>query len=69
MIGNSGKIGYVVYSIPYGKADAKGLSTKKISYRFLGKGARGQGAGGKEKYYLSKLDNLFSGSPFDNFLV
>ena len=36
---------------------SKGLSTKKISYRGVG---RGQGE--KEKYYLSKLDNLFSGS-------
>nr|WP_322718646.1 hypothetical protein [Nostoc sp. ChiQUE02]MDZ8231629.1 hypothetical protein [Nostoc sp. ChiQUE02] len=26
-----------------------------------------QGAGEKEKYYLSKLDNLFSESPFSNF--
>jgi len=43
MIGNSGKIGYFIYSIPYVKADATGLPTKKISYRFLGKGARGQG--------------------------
>ncbi|MGV0103718.1 hypothetical protein NSTCB13_02344 [Nostoc sp. DSM 114160] len=44
-------------------ACVKGLPTKKISYRGVGRGAGGRGQGEKEKYDLSKLDNLFSGSP------
>jgi hypothetical protein len=47
----------------WSQAGGKGLPTKKVSYRCVGRGAGGREQGEKEKYYLSKLDNLFSGSP------